>query len=304
MSPVVEVSGLTKSYGAIRAVTDVSFNVEPGETVALLGPNGSGKTTILRCVAGLLRPDTGTVRVCGSDLRRQVREAKRQFCYLPQLASFPANVTLREVMEFHAKLRNLDPTRVDASLQESGIRETEQGRLVEELSGGMLQRLSLAVAGMPAVNLMILDEPTANLDPEAAIRLREQAARWRREGRAILFSTHVLTDVEQLADKVVVMVGGKPVAEEKVAELQAALRRFALLRVNVGEPTEAHVKAALECGASAAELNSHSIVITAPAEKRYPILKRLGELGTIHHFDTEEPSIEQIYMKYVRDGER
>jgi ABC-2 type transport system ATP-binding protein len=207
-------------------------------------------------------------------------------------------------MEFHAKLRNLDPTRVDRSLQESGIRETEQGRLVEELSGGMLQRLSLAVAGMPAVNLMILDEPTANLDPEAAIRLREQAARWRREGRAILFSTHVLTDVEQLADKVVVMVGGKPVAEEKVAELQAALRRFALLRVNVGEPTEAHVKAALECGASAAELNSHSIVITAPAEKRYPILKRLGELGTIHHFDTEEPSIEQIYMKYVRDGER
>jgi ABC-type uncharacterized transport system ATPase subunit len=113
-----------------------------------------------------------------------------------------------------------------------------------------------------------------------------------------------LTDVEELADKVVVLVGGRPVAEEKVAELRADLRQSALLRVNVGQPTDAHVKAALECGASAAELNSHSIVITAPVEKRYPILKRLGELGTIYHFHTEEPSIEQMYMKYVRDGER
>jgi ABC-2 type transport system ATP-binding protein len=149
MSPVVEVQGLSKSYGAIRAMSGVSFDVEPGETVALLGPNGSGKTTILRCVAGLLRPDSGTVRVCGADLRRQVRKAKQQFSYLPQQASFPANVTLREVMEFHARLRNLDQARVEASLQESGIVESEQERSVGELSGGMLQRLSLAVAGMP-----------------------------------------------------------------------------------------------------------------------------------------------------------
>jgi ABC-type multidrug transport system ATPase subunit len=304
MKPVVEVLGLHKSYGVVQAVSDVSFNVEPGETVALLGPNGSGKTTILRCVAGLLRPDSGTVRVCGADLRRKFREAKQQFSYLPQQASFPANLTLREVMEFHARLRSLAPERVEASLQEAGILESDRDRTVGELSGGMLQRLSMAVTGMPSVHLMILDEPTANLDPEAAIRLRELATRWQEEGRAILLSTHVLTDVEELAHKVVVLVGGQPVAEENVAKLRADLRRYALLRVNVGEPTEAHVNAALECGASNAELNSHSIVITAPVERRYPILKRLGELGPVHHFDTEEPSIEQIYMKYVRGGER
>ena len=108
--------------------------------------------------------------------------------------------------------------------------------------------------------------------------------------------------MEQLADKVVVLVGGKPVAEEKVTELRADLRQFALLRVDVGRATEAHVQAALESGATDAQLNSHSVIITAPVESRYLILKRLGELGEIHYFDTEEPSIEHIYMKYVREG--
>lgn len=304
MSASVEVRALSKSYGAIRAVDGVSFDVEPGQTVCLLGPNGSGKTTILRSVAGLLRPDSGTVRVCGADLRRDYRKARQQFSYLPQQASFPANVTVREIMDFHAKLRGVDQDRVVASLRETGISEDEEGRMVGELSGGMLQRLSLAVAGTAPVKLMLLDEPTANLDPEAAIRLREQAKRWREEGRALLFSTHVLTDAEEIADKVVVLVGGKTVAEEKVAKLRADLRQFALLRVDVGRPTQDHIQAALVAGATDARLNSHSIIITAPVELRYTILKRLGELGAINHFDTEEPSIERIYMKYVREGSK
>jgi ABC-type multidrug transport system ATPase subunit len=304
MSALVEVRELSKSYGAVRAVENVSFDVEPGQAVCLLGPNGSGKTTILRCVAGLLRPDSGTVRVCGADLRRDYRKARQQFSYLPQQASFPASVTVREIMDFHAKLRGVDEDRVIASLRETGIGEDEEARMVGELSGGMLQRLSLAVAGIPPVKLMLLDEPTANLDPEAAIRLREQAKKWREQGRALLFSTHVLTDAEELADKVVVLVGGKPVAEEEVTKLRGDLRQFALLRVDVGRPTQAHVQAALEAGATDARLNSHSIIITAPVELRYPILKRLGELGEVNHFDTEEPSIERIYMKYVREGSK
>jgi Cu-processing system ATP-binding protein len=301
---LVEVRELSKSYGAVRAVDKVSFDVEPGQTVCLLGPNGSGKTTILRCVAGLLRPDSGTVKVGEKNLRRDYRKAREHFSYLPQQASFPANVTVREVVDFHARLRRVDKDRVDDALRETGINKDEEGRMVGELSGGMLQRLSLAVAGMPPVRFMLLDEPTANLDPKAAIRLREQAKKWRREGRALLFSTHVLTDAEELADKVIVLVGGRSVAEEEVSKLRADLRRFALLRVDVGRPTEAHVQAALDTGATDARLNSHSIIITAPVEMRYPILKRLGELGEVNHFDTEEPSIERVYMKYVREASR
>jgi ABC-type multidrug transport system ATPase subunit len=303
MSPVVEVREITKSYGGIRAIDGMSFDVEAGQAVALLGPNGSGKTTTLRSVAGLLRPDGGTIRVCGVDLRHDYRRARQQFSYLPQQANFPANVTAREVVEFHARLRGIRGERVVVALREAGISESDEGRMVGELSGGMRQRLSLAVAGIPPVPLLLLDEPTANLDPEAALRLRELARRWRDEGRSLLFATHVLTDVEELADKVVVLVSGRPVAELNVPDLRADLRQFALLRVDVGRPTEAHVSAALACGASHARLNSHAVIITAPVERRLAILERLSALGTVNHFETEQPSIEQIYIEYVK-GER
>ncbi len=303
MNPVVEVRELSKSYGAIRAIDGVSFDVQPGQAVALLGPNGSGKTTTLRSVAGLVRPDSGTITVCGVDLRRDYRRARQQFSYLPQHASFPANVTVREVAEFHARLRGIDGERVVAALREAGITETEEERMVGELSGGMRQRLSLAVAGIPPVPLLLLDEPTANLDPEAALRLRDLARRWGEEGRSLLFATHVLKDVEELADKVVVLVSGRAVAELNVPDLRADLRQFALLRVDVGQPTEAHVKAALACGATHARLNSHAVIITAPVERRLAILEKLSGLGTVNHFETEQPSIEQIYLEYVK-GER
>jgi ABC-type multidrug transport system ATPase subunit len=303
MNPVVEVRELSKSYGSIRAIDRISFDVQPGQAVALLGPNGSGKTTTLRSVAGLLRPDSGTIRVCGVDLRREYRRARQHFSYLPQHASFPANVTVREVVEFHAKLRGINGDRVVAALREAGVSESEEERMVGGLSGGMRQRLSLAVAGMPPVPLLLLDEPTANLDPEATLRLRELASRWREEGRSLLFATHVLTDVEELADKVVVLVSGKPVAELNVPDLRADLRQFALLRVDVGHPTEAHVNAALESGATHARLNSHAVIITAPVERRFAILKRLSGMGAVNHFETEQPSIEQIYLEYVK-GER
>jgi len=302
MSAIVEVRDLAKSYGGLRAVDNVSFDVEPGQAVCLLGPNGSGKTTTLRSITGLLRPDSGSVKICGIDLRRSLRRAKQNFSYLPQQPSFPANITIREVTNFHAKLRRLEEDRIVSSLQEAGISEAEESRMVGELSGGMRQRLSLAVAGMPDVPLMVFDEPTANLDPESALRFREQAKRRREAGKSLLFSTHVLTDVEELADRVVVLVSGRVVAEENVSQLRADLRQFALLRVDVGRPTEEHVRVAMECGATEARLNHRAVIITAPVEQRYPILKRLGELGTVNHFDTEEPSIEHIYLKYVREA--
>lgn len=302
MSAIVEVRDLAKSYGDLRAVDNVSFDVGPGQAVCLLGPNGSGKTTTLRSIAGLLRPDSGSVKICGIDLRRSPRRAKQNFSYLPQQPSFPANISIREVTDFHAKLRRLAEDRIVSSLREAGISEAEESRVVGELSGGMRQRLSLAVAGMPDVPLKVFDEPTANLDPESALRFREQAKRWREAGKSLLFSTHVLTDVEEFADKVVVLVGGRLVAEENVSQLRADLRQFALLRVDVGRPTEEHVKVAMECGATEARLNHRAVIITAPVEQRYPILKRLGELGTVNHFDTEEPSIEHIYLKYVREA--
>lgn len=302
MNPAVEVERLVKSYGAVRAADEVSFGVAPGEAVALMGPNGSGKTTILRCVAGLLRPDGGAVRVSGLDVRRDHRAARREFSFLPQQPGFPGNLNAREVATFHARLRGLEEARAVTALREAGVNEAEEKKPVRALSGGMRQRLSLAVAGLAPVRLMVLDEPTGSLDPEAALRLRRQARRWRDEGRALLFATHVLDDVEELADRVVLLVDGRVVAERTVKQLLAEMRTLTVLRLDVDRPTEAHVTAALEAGASQARLNEHAIIVTAPVERRVDILDRVRRLGPIHHFETETPSIEHVYLAYLREG--
>jgi Cu-processing system ATP-binding protein len=300
MSGAVEIHGLAKSYGRLQALTGASFSVAPGEVVALLGPNGSGKTTCLRCIAGLLKPDAGTITVNGYDLARNYRQARQSFCYLPQQASFAPTLRVREVLAFHAQLRGIAPGRIAAALSEAGLGAADAERLVGQLSGGMRQRVSLAVAGLAADGLLLLDEPTANLDPEAALRFRAQAKRWREQGRPMLLSTHVLSDVEELADRVVVLVDGQKVAEESIGELKARLSRSARLRVEVGVPTAEHCTAALAGGALDAVCNQHAVLVTAPVDRRLAILRRLEEMGQVYRFETEQTSIEDVYLDFVR----
>jgi len=302
MSAVLEISNLAKAYGEVLALDDLSLTLAAGEVVALLGPNGSGKTTTIRCAAGLLQPSAGRIAVNGFDLQRNYREARRQFAYLPQQAHFPASLTVAEAAAFHCALRGMPRSASLDALAEVGLAGAVQQRLVGQLSGGMRQRLSLAVASLGDAPLVLLDEPTANLDPEAALEFREQARRWRSAGRALLLSTHVLTDVETLADRVVVLVAGKVVAVETNVELKQRLGRYSRLRVEVGEAREQHRQAALDSGALEARLNCSAITITAPPEKRVAIIDSLSRVGRVGYFETEKPSIEDIYIEYVHGG--
>jgi Cu-processing system ATP-binding protein len=300
MSAVLEIRELTRSYGEIVAVDGLSLEVRAGEVVALLGPNGSGKTTTIRCIAGLLNPDRGTILVKGYDLRRQYRQARRQFTYLPQQAEFPGSLSVREVLQFHARLRRLGREAMARALAEAGIGSEVEGRAVSQLSGGMRQRVSLAVACLPQPPVMLLDEPTANLDPAAALNFRRLARSWRSAGRALLLSTHVLTDVVELADRVIVLVDGKLVASEDIAQLRRRLDRYATLRIDVGKPTELHRKAALSGGAVDAKLNATALLVTAPQERRLAILHQLEKVGIVNYFETVKPSIEDLYLEYVK----
>lgn len=302
-SPALEITELGKRYGDVEALSDFSLTLSPGEVVALLGPNGSGKTTTIRCAAGLLRPTAGNVRISGIDMRRQPRQARRALAYLPQQARFPIHLTAREVVAFHAGLRRLPRETEETALTEAGLAGDAVMRRIGSLSGGMRQRLALAVACLAPVPLMLLDEPTANLDPGGALQFRDLAQRWRREGRALLLSTHVLSDAVELADRVVILVGGRPVAEEALPALRARLSRAARLRVDVGSPGEAHRVAALAAGASDVRLNHSSLIVTAPQDRRLPVLERLAALGPVRHFETEKPAVEDIYLDYVR-GDR
>jgi ABC-2 type transport system ATP-binding protein len=171
---------------------------------------------------------------------------------------------------------------------------------VNQFSGGMVQRLGLAVACLPDVPVLVLDEPTVNLDPNGAVQFREFVASLKRKGKTIVFSSHVLADVEQLADRVAILVGGKLVALQSIAALRAELMSTSRMRVVLANPSEQLLGAVRQCGVTEAELQGTSLVITSPARDRLNILRAIEAAGgRIESFATEELSLEDIYMRYM-----
>ena len=189
----IQVRNLTKKFKDFAAVKDVSFNIEAGETFALLGPNGSGKTTTLKCMVGLSLPTSGNISIEGFDILRNGREAKRLMSFLPQRVGFSDQLTGREVLEFYCRLRRIPTRRIDETMNTPNFQFNGFfDKSVSQFSGGMMQRLGLAVACLPEAPVLVLDEPTVSLDPNGAIQFREFLASLKREGKTIVFSSHTL----------------------------------------------------------------------------------------------------------------
>ena len=300
----VLVSNLTKKFKDFVAVNDVSVRIERGETFALLGPNGSGKTTTLKCLVGLILPTSGAISVEGFDLRRNGREAKTRMSFLPQRLSFSEHLTGHEVLNFYARLRRIPPRRIAETLNTpnfdfNGFFDKSVG----QYSGGMIQRLGLAVACLPDAPVMVLDEPTASLDPGGAIQFREFLASLKSKGKTIIFSSHMLADVEQLADRVAIMVGGRLVALQTATALREELSSAARMRVNVTNAEPDVTEAVVHAGAISAKLDGNSFIINAQPENRLQILRAIETAGSkVLSFSTEGLSLEDIYLKYVDEG--
>ena len=216
---MIEYRAFTKTYASRTVVDALTLTVPRGSVVALLGPNGSGKTTSIKAAAGLIRPDSGDVRV-GS------------FSFLPQRVSFPGALTGREVVEFYRRLRDVPAGSAERVLKFASLNGAGS-RAVSTYSGGMVQRLGLAVATLPAVDVLLLDEPTAALDPDGLCAFYGLVDERRRAGGSIFFSSHQLGDIERLADRIAVIVGGKLVAELSERELAARLADRGVMRVRL-----------------------------------------------------------------------
>jgi len=216
---MILIERLTKRYGTTLALDTVSLSVKEGEVFAFLGPNGSGKTTIMRSIVGLNVPTSGRVLVNGLDVQRCPKEARRMVSYLPQRVVFPDAMTAREILEFYARVRKLPASSVDETIRRARFNGFS-GKITGEFSGGMIQRLGLALVSLADAPILLLDEPTANLDPEGVKRFREFVLQQREAGKTIIFSTHLLPEAEQLADRVAIFVSGKLVALESVESLR------------------------------------------------------------------------------------
>ncbi len=225
-SPILNVSGLTKSYGAVRALDGVSFAVERGSIVALLGPNGAGKTTTLKCVLGVVEFQ-GDVEVAGFSVKRRGKEARRRIGYLPQTPALADGDTCRESLAFLADLKGSGHERIDDLLRLVNLWDQRHAK-VAHLSGGMRQRLALAAALLSDPPLLLLDEPTASLDIDSRREFHELLARLRDEGKTVVLSTHMLDRLGDLVDRVIVLYRGRVAIDGRPDDLmrKAGERRF------------------------------------------------------------------------------
>ena len=298
---MIEVRGLQKDFGRITALDSVSFEVQRGEAFALLGPNGSGKTTTLKCLAGLTVPTAGQIFINGIDLACQPIAAKTLFSYLPQHVAFPEQITAREVLQFYRRLRNLPPDRIQAALDQCGLADAAN-RVVSEFSGGMRQRLGIAVAVLADAPILLLDEPTASLDPEGAAALRSFIAQLKERGKTILFSSHVLSDVECLADRVAILVGGRIRVIESIATLRGDLNSRSVLRVQLRNTNQRYCTVAGHAGGDGVYCSTEGLTMSAAPSQRFNILRALEASGAeIAGFSTAEPTLEDIYLRYIHE---
>jgi len=298
---MIELHSLSKQFEHFVALDNISFEVPRGETFALLGPNGSGKTTALKCLAGLIIPSSGKIRLHGIDLARDPNTAKAAISYLPQHVAFPEQITAREVLEFYRRLRRVPPARIDAALDHCALGDAAD-RLVSEFSGGMRQRLGIAVAILADAPILLLDEPTASLDPEAAVAFRSLLASLKQQGKTILFSSHVLSDVDLLADRLAILVSGRIRVVESTAALREELNASAVLDVQLANANKRFCGVAFRAGANSVRLCAKGLSIAARAEDRAPILRALEAAGAeVLSFSTVEPSLEDIYLRYIHE---
>ena len=216
---VIEVQGLTKRFGRVLAVDRLSFRVEQGTVVGFLGSNGAGKTTALRMLLGLVRPDAGTATINGRAYR-DLPEPLHQVGAVLEAASFHPGRTARNHLRVQAMTAAVDPSRIDGVLDLVGLRG-DADRRVGGFSLGMRQRLGLATALLPEPGLLILDEPANGLDPDGVHWLRDLLRGLAADGATVLVSSHILAEVAQTVDSVIILDHGRLVAQSSLDDLTA-----------------------------------------------------------------------------------
>jgi ABC-2 type transport system ATP-binding protein len=235
-SHVLEVSDLAKRFGDLTAVDGVSLHVDGGETYGLLGPNGAGKSTTISMIAGLLRPDGGTIAIDGETMTTKATHLRTQIGLVPQdLAIYP-DLTGKENLRFFARLYGLDrgeaTHRVDEVLDIIGLTDRATDR-ADEYSGGMKRRLNIGIGLLHQPKLLILDEPTVGVDPQSRNAILESVEHLSTEGMAVLYTTHYMEEAERLCDRIGIIDQGTLMAEGTRRELVAS----------VGEQDRVHISA-------------------------------------------------------------
>jgi ABC-2 type transport system ATP-binding protein len=299
MSAAIEVAGVEKSYGSLKALDGVSLSVAVGEFFALLGPNGAGKTTLISALAGLARVDRGTLAVMGHDVVADYREARRALGIVPQELVFDPFFSVRETLRFQAgyfgirRGKALDGW-IDELLANLALTDKADANM-RQLSGGMKRRVLVAQALVHRPPVIVLDEPTAGVDVELRQTLWQFVRRLNRDGHTILLTTHYLEEAQQLCTRIAMLKRGQVVAMDTTEKLLSAFSER-VLRVKF----DAALPAALagECRKSEGAWHTFALYDTREVEAR---LRRFREAGAVvEAIEVGEPDLEEVFVKVMR----
>ncbi len=296
---IIRMEAFAKSYGDVEAVKHLDLEIARGESFAFLGPNGGGKTTVLRSLVGLHAPTSGRIFIDGEDLSRNPDRTKELVSYVPQRVTMPGQLTAREILDFFAHLRGVASNRVDEVLAIFEL-AADADRLTGEYSGGMLQRLGLAVAMLEEVPILVLDEPALNLDPLGIAALHELLAELRKKGSTIIFSSHIVHSAVQLADRVGVLVEGELAKLQDVPAFMTTVAQKTRVRVVLRDQAEVFVDNATTAGAFDCRCNGSELSFTALPVRRLEVIQAIQSAGgVVEEFHTEAPDWESVVRDHV-----
>ena len=303
MSVLLRVEGLVKSYGNRRAVDGVSFQVLAGQTVGLLGPNGAGKSTTVSMLCGLLRPDAGRVLLDGRPVTTGAADVKRRIGLVPQDLALYDDLAARENLRLFGALYGLKGKALDERIAHVlGLVNLADraGDRPGTFSGGMKRRLNIAAALLHDPDLLILDEPTVGVDPQSRNAIFDTLEALQAQGRALIYTSHYMEEVERLADHIVIIDHGRVLADDSPAALHRRLASKALLRVELEAPVDAGLLAALRTQAGVTALAGEGAALDIGLTDNAAAVPLLGWLQGQGrqpvHFATARASLEDVFL--------
>ena len=298
MTAAVEISGLAKSFGSVRALDGLDLTVPAGEVVGFLGPNGSGKSTTLRVLLGLLRADGGVVRLLGGDPWADAVALHRRLAYVPGDVSLWPSLTGGEAIDLLGRLRGgLDPRRRDELLARFELDPTKKARTY---SKGNRQKVALVAALAADVELLVLDEPTSGLDPLMEAVFTECIGEARAAGRSVLLSSHILAEVEKLCDRVTIIRAGRTVESGTLDELRH-LTRSSVTAVTEHDPSGLAAAPGVHgLSVDGLSVDGHRVTFLVDSARWDDVVRQLAALG-VRDLVCAPPSLEELFLRHYGD---
>ncbi|WP_129690033.1 ABC transporter ATP-binding protein [Gottfriedia acidiceleris] len=286
----IEINNLTKTYGNSRGITDISFNIEEGEIFGFIGPNGAGKSTTIRTLLSLIYPTSGSAKIFGKDCVQFAPEIKKEIGYLPSEVFYYDNMKVMDLLKYSASFYKKDCTKRIKELAE--VMDLDLTKKIDDLSLGNKKKVGIVQGLLHEPKLIILDEPTSGLDPLMQQRFFDLLEEENKKGATILFSSHILSEVQRLCDRVAIIKEGKIVTVEKISTLQENnYKRFKIDIQNGVDPNFFNMP-----GVNNIEIKGKTISFIFKGNINI-VLKKIAEIE-IENLWIEEPDLEEIFLHY------